>query len=148
MKAFSKPNGEPIDLSYPIDLIQFNEETQWFISLAIQFLGLDTNAYVPESLLSLLFVLSTCPAEPELPGKSYQSCFLKFDEFLAENIRSQLANFHSTKVFKFHSLLLRMFIAYNEEDLQVPKLAITANMAKDYCKFMNQLMAKIYEVLF
>ena len=41
-----------------------------------------------------------------------------------------------------------MFIAYNEEDPQVPKLAVTADMATDYCKFMNQLMAKIYELFF
>ena len=47
MKACSKPNSEPIDLSYPIDLNQFNEETQWCISLARQFLGLDTDTYVP-----------------------------------------------------------------------------------------------------
>ena len=41
-----------------------------------------------------------------------------------------------------------MLIAYNEEDLRVPKLEITANMASDYCKFMNQLMVEIYEVFF
>ena len=40
-----------------------------------------------------------------------------------------------------------MFIGYNE-DLQVPELAITAEMATDYCKFMNQLMAEIYEFFF
>ena len=34
LKNCSKPDGEPIDLSYPIDLSQFNEETQWCISLA------------------------------------------------------------------------------------------------------------------
>ena len=41
-----------------------------------------------------------------------------------------------------------MFIDYNEEDLQVPELEITADMAMDYCKFMNQLMAEIYELFF
>ena len=41
-----------------------------------------------------------------------------------------------------------MFISYNEEDLQVLELEITADMATDYCKFMNQLMAKIYELFF
>ena len=66
LKAYSKPNSEPINLSYPIDLSWFNEETQWCITLTSQFLGLDTNAYVPESLLSLLFILDTYPAEPEL----------------------------------------------------------------------------------
>ena len=41
-----------------------------------------------------------------------------------------------------------MSIAYNEEDPQVQELAITADMAMDYCKFMNQLMAEIYELFF
>ena len=99
-------------------------------------------------MLILLFVLSTCPTKPELPGKYYQSCCLKFDEFLAENIRSQLANFHGTKVFRFHSFFMRMLIAYNEEDLQVPELEITIDMAMNYCKFMNQFMAEVYDLLF
>ena len=68
LKNYSKPDSGPIDLSFPIDLSRFNEETQWCISLASQFLGLDTDAYVLESLLSLLFVLYTFPTEPELPG--------------------------------------------------------------------------------
>ena len=83
-----------------------------------------------------------------LPGKYYQSCCLKFDEFLDENICSQLANFHGTKVFRFQSILLRMFIAYNEDNLQVPELEITSDMATDYCKFMNQLMAEVYDLVF
>ena len=41
-----------------------------------------------------------------------------------------------------------MLIAYNKEDLQVPELEITIDMAMDYCKFMNQLMAKVYKLLF
>ena len=41
-----------------------------------------------------------------------------------------------------------MLIAYNEEDLQVPELEITVDMATDYRKFMSQLMAKIYDLFF
>ena len=41
-----------------------------------------------------------------------------------------------------------MFIAYKEEDLQVPELEITSDMAKDYCKFMNHLMAEVYDLFF
>ena len=90
-----------ISLSYPIDPVLFNEETHSCITLASQFLGLDTNGYVTESLLSLLFVLSTCPIESELPGQSFQSCCLNFNKFLDENICSKLVNFHDTKVFRF-----------------------------------------------
>ena len=131
LKSCSKPNVEVISLSYPINLNQFNEESQWCVTLASQFLGIDTNGYITESLLSLLFFLSTCPVELELPGKSFQSCCLKFDEFLAENICSQLANFYDTKVFRFQSFLLRMLLSYNEDDLQVPELEITDDMTKD-----------------
>ena len=70
LKNYSKPDSGPIDLSYPIDLSRFSEETQWCISLASQFLGIDIDAYVPESLLSLLFVLDTCPDEPKLLRQS------------------------------------------------------------------------------
>ena len=41
-----------------------------------------------------------------------------------------------------------MFIAYNEEYLQVPELEITSDLAIDYCKFMNQLMAEVYNLFF
>ena len=88
MKSCSKLDGEILSLSYPIDLDLFNEEAQSYVTLASQFLGLDTNGYVTETLLSLLFVLSTSPIEPELPRQSFQSCCLKFDEYLAENIHS------------------------------------------------------------
>ena len=33
LKSCSKPDNEPINLSYPIELGQFNEETQWCITL-------------------------------------------------------------------------------------------------------------------
>ena len=83
--------------------------------MSSQFLDLDTDTYVTDSLLSLLFVLSTCPAKTKLPGQSGQSCCLKFDEFMAGNIHSM--NFHITRLFRFQSFLLRILIAYNEEDL-------------------------------
>ena len=71
LKSCLRPASEVISLSYPIDLVLFNEETQSCITLAYQILGLDTNGYVIESLLSLLFILSTCPIESELPGQYF-----------------------------------------------------------------------------
>ena len=127
-------------MSYPIDLSLLNEETQWCATLARQFLGLETNGYFTNPLLSLLFVLSTCPVKPQLPGQYFQSCCLKFDDFLAENIRSQLANFHGTRVFRFQSFLLRMFLSYNKDNSHVPRLVITDGMANNYCEFMKFLM--------
>ena len=48
LRSCSKPNSEVISLSYLIDLVLFNEETQSCITLSSQFLGLDTNGYVTE----------------------------------------------------------------------------------------------------
>ena len=135
-------------LSYPVYLVFFNEDTQSCITLASQFLGLDTNGYATESLLTLLFILSICLIKFELPGQYFQSCCLNFDEFLAENICSQLVNFHDTRVFRFQSFLLKMFLSHNEDNLQFPKLVITDEMTQDYCKFMNCLMEEIYNISF
>ena len=68
MKSSSKPDGEILSLSYPVDLDLSNEESQSCVTLVSQFLGLHTNVHVTEPLLSLLFVLSTCPIDLEFPG--------------------------------------------------------------------------------
>ena len=41
-----------------------------------------------------------------------------------------------------------MFLSYNEEYLQVHELEITGEMTKEYYKFMNFLMAEIYNLFF
>ena len=46
LKSCLKPNNEVINMSYAIDLSLFSEETQWCITLAYQFLGLDNNSDV------------------------------------------------------------------------------------------------------
>ena len=81
-----------------------------------QCLGLDTDTYVTELLMNLLFKFSTIQSD----SQSSQLVCLKFDEFLAESIHSQLVNFHSTKHFRFQSHLVRMFLLFNEENLQLP----------------------------
>ena len=96
--------------------------------MASYVLGLDTNGYVTEPLLSLLFVLITCPIELELPGQSSQSCYLKFDEFLDENIHSHLVEFHKTRGFRYQSFFVKMFLYFNEENLQFPKMVLTNKM--------------------
>ena len=114
----------------------------------INHLGLDTNKYITQPLMSLLFVLSTCPIESNESSQSMQVSCLNFDEFLAKNIHSQLINFHKTKTFIFQSYMLRMFFSLNEENLQLPKMVLTEEMNKDYIKFMNLLMSEIYISIF
>ena len=41
-----------------------------------------------------------------------------------------------------------MFLAFNEDNLQLPEVIITNEMGRDYCKFMNFLMAEVYNVFF
>ena len=98
--------------------------------------------------MSLLFVLSTFLVEYEESSQLVQTSCLKFDEFLAERIHSQLMDFHKTRTFRFQSYLLKMFLSFNEENLQLPEMILTEEMVKHYTKFMNFLMSKVYNAIF
>ena len=43
---------------------------------------------------------------------------------------------------------MRMLLRFNVDNLQLPKMVITEDMHKDYCKFMNVLKTLVYEFLF
>ena len=101
LKTCSKPDSQLLNHHLPIDYNLFNEETRSLITFASQFLGLDTNKYITEPLLSLMFTLSTGQVGSKQLSQSMQSSCLKFDEFLAENIHSQLINVHMTRNFRF-----------------------------------------------
>ena len=58
-----KPDTSIENEYFPLDIKMFNEEYQWVISLSNQFLWLDTNKFVPDILLSLLFRLGMCQSE-------------------------------------------------------------------------------------
>ena len=64
-KKCFKPDFELLEQPFPVDADLFNEETQCTVTLLSQFLGLDTDTYITKPLMSLLFVLSTCPADSE-----------------------------------------------------------------------------------
>ena len=100
-KSCFKPNVELQIQPFPIDANLFDEETQCVITLMSQFLGLDTDKYSTKPLMSLMFVISTCPVESEESSQLIKTSFLKFDEFLDGNIHSQLMDFHKTKTFRF-----------------------------------------------
>ena len=101
-----------------------------------------------EPLMSLLFTLSTCRVESEESSQLVQYPCLKFDEFLVENIHSQLMDFHKTRSFIFQSYLLKMFLSFNDENLHLPEMVLTEEMSRDYSKFMNHLMSEVYRVIF
>ena len=74
--------------------------------------------------------------------------YLKYDEFLDENIHSQVVNFHTTKHFRFQSYWVRMCLLFNEENLQFPKMLLTAEINNIIFNYMNLIMAEIYRVMF
>ena len=112
-----KPDTQLKNYPYPVDAREFNEETQCITTLLCKFLGVDTEKYVTESVMSLLFTLSTLPVDLEEPSQPFQVSCLKFDEFLAENIHSQLVDLPRTRTFRFQSYLLRMFLSFNKVNL-------------------------------
>ena len=148
LKTFSKPEIQFLNKHVLIYYNLVNEETQSLITLASQFLGMDMNKFITKPLLSLILILSTGQVGSNPLSQSMQSSCLKFDDFLAENIHSQLINFHKTRYFRFQSFLLRIFLTFNEDNLQLLEMVITYEMSRDYCKFMNFLMAPVYNVLF
>ena len=70
LKSCPKPDSQFLNHPYPIDYNLFNEENQSLITLASQFLGLDTNKYITEPLLSLMFTLSTGQVESKQLSQS------------------------------------------------------------------------------
>ena len=85
-----------------------------------------------------------CQSETE---SSQVSCF-KFDEFLVENIYSQLVNFHTARHFIFKSYLDKMFMFFNEENFQSPEILFTSEIRKNTFNYMNLIMEKNYKVMF
>ena len=109
-----------------------------------QFQGLDIDRFVPKLLMSMLFKIDVIQSDSQSP----QPPCLKFVEFLAKNIHSHLVNFHNTKHFAFHSYLIRMFLFFNEENLQLPQMVLTAEVNNEFFKYINLLMSKVYKILF
>ena len=57
-------------------------------------------------------------------------------------------NFSRTKTYRFQSYLLKMFLAHNEDNCQLPEMVLIEEMRKDYTKFMKFVMLEIYNVMF
>ena len=147
-KSCFKPDAHRKNYPFPINVNEFNEETQCVITLISHILGMDTDKYVTETLMTLLFTLSTCLVDSEDSSQSPQLSCLNFDDFLAENIHSQLVDFPKTTTCRFQYLQLKMFVSFNEENLQLQEMEITDEISRDYRKFMNFLMSEVYSAFF
>ena len=67
-KICLNPKDESSNPSFPVDASLFNEVTTCVVTMLCQFLGLDTDKYIPKTLMSLLFILSTCTVELDKPS--------------------------------------------------------------------------------
>ena len=90
-------------------------------------------------IMSFLFKMSRFQSKEQ----SRQLTCLKNDEFPDERIHSQLVNFHNTKHFRFQSYMVIMFLFFNEENMQLPEMILTAEINNDFFKYMNILMAEV-----
>ena len=101
---FSKCFRTDVSLSnetFPLDINLFNEESKLVISMLSQFLGLDTNIFVPELLMSLLFKINISQLESQSP---LPTC-LKFDEFVAEKYSFSASEFPQYQALQISIIL-------------------------------------------
>lgn len=81
---------------------------------------------------------------------------INFDEFLAENIHSQLPKFHTERTFRYQTLLLHIVIQQNCNELQkldVDLFIDTLNFSKElrgrpFVHYENKIMLRIYTLSF
>ena len=139
---------QPIEkVVFPYSLQEFKDCVKPFFAMLSQVLGLDSDRKVREFMVSLAYTLS----QSETNGQD-----INFDEFLAENIHSQLMNFHSKKTFRHQTLFLKMIIKQNYNDLQSvdPYLFIeNVNLSEElggrtFVQFANKVMSKIYKLIY
>ena len=64
-----KPNTQLKNYPYHEYVDEFNEEMQCIVTLMSQFLGMDTDKYVTDPMMSLLFTLITFPFESKDPSR-------------------------------------------------------------------------------
>ena len=100
-KKCFKPDVESLNQPFLVDAALSNKKTQCMVTLLCQYLGLDTDKYIIDPLMCLLFISSTYPIDSDESSQRVHVSCLNFNEFLSENIHSQLMNFHKTKTFRF-----------------------------------------------
>ena len=107
LSEFLKPDQTIVETPLPYNVKIFQEPFQSLCSLLGQILGHSDDTTVDEVMLGCLLKSS----------KLMSHKYLKFDEFLAEKVHSQLENSHMEKIFKYQTLLLLMVIHCNLEEL-------------------------------
>ena len=93
-------------LFFPYQVHIFKDEVQLVVSLVCQVLGLDDDCHVSEVILGFLLKMGSIIPESE----SHLVHVFSLDEYLAEAIHIQLAEFSKVMFFKFQSYLLNMLL--------------------------------------
>ena len=81
---------------------------------------------------------------------------INFDEFLDENIHSQLMNLHTKTTFRYQTLPLKMIVKQNWNELQkVDPNLCTKNVnfseelrSRTFVQFANKVMSRIYTLIY
>jgi hypothetical protein len=115
-------------------------KVQWVFSLLSQVLGLDNEKYVGKVMFGFLLTF--------FKSESGLSVHINFDKFLVDTIHKQLVNFHSLRHFRYHTYLLKLFLASNNREF------LEATFVSIECKritlliFINKVMSMIYCSIF
>ena len=109
MSKMFRPDISPSNYTFPYDVSLFIETIQVIFSLLSQILGLDSDRFVTEVMVGIVFLVS----------QSIKEFALSFDQYLVDKISYQLEHFHSKgKTFNYQTLLLLMFITENLTELR------------------------------
>ena len=116
---------------FPYDLHDFKDFVKPFFALLSHVLGLDNDRQVQEVLVNIVYTLSQFETTSQ---------DINFDEFLAENIHSQLMNFHSERTFKYQTSLLKMIVKQNWNELQ----KVDSDLFTENINFSKELGSKTF----
>jgi len=115
-------------------------EVQWVCSLLSQVLGLDSDKYVVEFMLSFLMTF--------FKSDSSLSVRINFDKFLVDTIHKQLVNLFSLGHFRYYTYMLKLFLASNNIEFTEASFVSTECKIITFLIFINKVMSRIYSLIF
>jgi len=123
----------------------FLDPVQSLFSLLSQILGLDYDALVTKVMLGILLFFF----DPESSLGAF-----RFDDFMAQAMHIQLANFNQIKRFRHQNYLLKMILVLNWSRLQEMDSVLFTDLSivseeshkLSIFEFINKVMSRIYEI--
>jgi hypothetical protein len=140
LQTIVKPENFSKSLSLPMNVNIKVIEVQWVCSLLSQVLGLDNEKYLVDVMLG--FLLKFFKSEFGL------SFYINFDQFLDDNIHTQLANFLYMRHFKYYTYLLIIFLETNKREFPEASFVSTECKRITILIFINKVMSRVYSFIF